>query len=77
MRKISAIALAFALLAAPMAMAAESSKCCAKTCAGASAEKCKPEDCKKSDKCSAEEKAKCCDKTDAKAEAPKPPTPKS
>lgn len=73
MRKISTLALVFALLAAPAALAGDSASC-AKKCAGAEAgKKCSPEDCKKSDKCTPEEKAKCAAQKEGKPEAPKAP----
>lgn len=74
MRKISALALTLALLAAPAALAGGDPATCAKKCAGAQAgKKCTPEDCKKSDKCTPEEKAKCAAQKEQKPEAPKAP----
>jgi hypothetical protein len=69
MKKLTMLALALALIAAPAAMAGES--CCAKgkggdkdkthcvKVEGKEHKDCKPEDCKDKDKCTPEEKAKC------------------
>ncbi|KAA0256100.1 hypothetical protein FBQ97_13475 [Acidobacteria bacterium ACD] len=81
MRKISALALTLALLAAPAALAggdkccakAADAKCCAKGATAEAGKKCTPEDCKKSDKCTPEEKAKCAAQKEQKPEAPKAP----
>lgn len=81
MRQISALALAFALLAAPAALAGgdkccakgADAKCCAKGATADAGKKCDPADCKKSDTCTPEEKAKCAAHKEAKPEAPKAP----
>ena len=72
MRQISALALAFALLAAPTAFAG-GDRCCAKGATADAGKKCDPADCKKSDKCTPEEKAKCAAQKEAKPEAAKAP----
>ena len=80
MRKIASLALAFALFAAPAALAgptcaghAEKSACCAKKDGATNADKkCDPATCKDCKKCTPEEKAKCCASGEKKAEAPKP-----
>lgn len=83
MRQIASLALAFALLAAPAALAgptcaghAEKAACCskkegaAKKCDAPACKDCK--DCKDCGKCPAEQKAKCCSSGEKKAEASKP-----
>ncbi|MFI5180050.1 MAG: hypothetical protein ACHQPI_01505 [Thermoanaerobaculia bacterium] len=75
MRKISSLVLAFALLAAPTALAdAGKDSCCSKKCDQATC--CKDsKKCSDSKKCTPEEKAKCQAKkdVDTKTEAPNPP----
>ena len=79
MRPIASLALAFALFAAPAALAAdcpghpEKTACCAKKEGATAADKkCDPATCKDSKKCTPEEKAKCAESCAKKAEAPKP-----
>jgi hypothetical protein len=82
MRHIASLALAFALFAAPAALAADcaghaaKASCCSKKEGAASADKkCDPATCKEGKdctKCTPEQKAKCCASGDKKAEAPKP-----
>ena len=66
MRQIASLALAFALFAAPAALAADcaghasKTTCCAKKEGATAADKkCDPATCKDSKKCTPEEKAKC------------------
>jgi hypothetical protein len=80
MRQIASLALAFALFAAPAALAADcpghaaKAACCAKKeGAAADARKCDPATCKDAKKCTPEEKARCAESCAKKAEAPKPP----
>ncbi|MFN7988577.1 MAG: hypothetical protein U0529_13960 [Thermoanaerobaculia bacterium] len=82
MRQIASLALAFALFAAPAALAADcpghankdKAACCAKKEGATAADrKCDPATCKDAKKCTADEKAKCAESCAKKAEAPKPP----
>ena len=79
MRQIASLALAFALFAAPAALAADcpghagKEACCAKKEGVAADKKCDPATCKDARKCTPEEKAKCAESCAKKAEAPKPP----
>jgi hypothetical protein len=80
MRQIASLALAFALFAAPAALAADcpdhaaKASCCAKKEGATAADKkCDPATCKDAKKCTPEEKAKCAASCDKKAEAPKAP----
>ncbi len=80
MRQIASLALAFALFAAPAALAADcaghadKASCCAKKEGATAADKkCDPATCKDAKKCTPEEKAKCAESCAKKAEAPKPP----
>jgi hypothetical protein len=80
MRQIASLALAFALFAAPAALAADcaghadKASCCAKKEGATAADKkCDPATCKDSKKCTPEEKAKCAADAAKKAEAPAPP----
>ena len=80
MRQIASLALAFALFAAPAALAADcaghasKSTCCAKKeGAGTADKKCDPATCKDAKKCTPEEKAKCAAEGAKKVEAPASP----
>ena len=80
MRQIASLALAFALFAAPAALAgptcaghADKAACCAKQDAAAADKKCDPATCKDAKKCTPEQQAKCSASCAKKTEAPKPP----
>lgn len=80
MRQIASLALAFALFAAPAALAADcaghaaKTTCCSKKDGATNADKkCDPAACKDCKKCTPEEKAKCAAEAAKKAEAPAAP----
>ena len=86
MKKITLLTALLALLAAPMAVAANAADPAGDTTAGQSccagkgskadktgAKTCNPADCKKSDTCTADEKAKCAMHSDAKPQAKEAP----